>query len=239
MKAAGPQGEYGAEYEKYLNERLGKSGERLSRDERMAMAKGFLKFASTPSPGGIGQAAAAGLGEYATGIEAARKTQDTMEAETQKARIELDKARRAEARGDVAGAREAYDKYEDRMNRIQAAQIGASSAGAPQRYTEQQIQKVMSENPGMTYADAMARVAGAGRTENVDVQRAKAALTGINEALVGLSKKDPAYAELMTRRAEIIKFLTPGGGIGGGQATQTAGATPSDIQNILNKYPPR
>ena len=241
MKEAGPKGEAGAEYEKYLAERLGKSGERLSRDERMAMAKGFLKFASTPSPGGIGQAAAAGLGEYVTGIEGARKAQDTMEAEAQKARMELDKARRAEQRGDVTGAREAYDKYEDRMTRIQAAQIGASTAGAPQRYTEQQIRNVMAENPGMSYSDALTRVAGAGRMESVEVQRAKAGLEGINEAILSFrgDKKSPEYAALLTRRAEIIKFLTPGGGIGGGQATQTAGTIPSDIQNILSKYPSR
>ena len=239
MKEAGPKGEAGAEYEKYLAERLGKSGERLSRDERMAMAKGFLKFASTPSPGGIGQAAAAGLGEYVTGIEGARKAQDTMEAEAQKARMELDKARRAEQRGDVTGAREAYDKYEDRMTRIQAAQIGASTAGAPQRYTEQQIRNVMAENPGMSYSDALTRVAGAGRMESVEVQRAKVALASIDDRLGLMGKKDPRRADLEAQRAEIIRLLTPGGGIGGGQATQTAGTIPSDIQNILSKYPSR
>jgi len=225
LKEAGPKGQAGAEYEKYLTERLGKSSERLSRDERMAIAKGFLKFGSTAAPGGIGQAALTGLYEYATGVEGARKAQDTMEAEAQKARMELDKARRAEERGDAAGAREAYDKYQDRINRLQASQISAGAAGAPQRYTEQQIQRVMAENPGMSYSDAMARVAGAGRTENVDVQRAKAALTGINEALVGLSKKDPVYAELMARRTELLKFLTPGGGIGGGQGELPQGVT--------------
>ena len=237
-KALGPQGQLGAEYEKYLAERLGKSGERLSRDERMAMAKGFLKFASTPSPGGIGQAAAAGLGEYVTGIEGARKAQDTIEAEAQKARMELDKGRRAEDRGDVAGAQESYDKVEDRINRVRTAQIGASTAGAPQRYTEQQIKNVMAENPGMSYTEALTRVAGAGRMENVEVQRAKAGLEGINEAILSFrgDKKGPEYAALLARRTEIIKFLTPGGGIGGGQATQTAGTVPKDIQGILNRY---
>jgi hypothetical protein len=239
LKEVGPKGQAGAEYEKYLTERLGKSGERLSRDERMAMAKGFLKFASTPAPGGIGQAAAAGLGEYATGIEAARKSQDTMEAEAQKARMELDKARRAEQRGDAAGAREAYDKYEDRMSRIQAAQIGAGAAGAPQRYTEQQIRNVMAENPGMSYGEAMTRVAGAGRMENVEVQRAKAALASIDESLGLMGKKDPRRAELEAQRAEIIRLLTPGGGVGGGQATQTSVVVPKDIQSILSKYPQR
>jgi hypothetical protein len=225
LKEAGPKGQAGAEYEKYLTERLGKSGERLSRDERMAMAKGFLKFASTPAPGGIMQAAAAGLGEYATGIEGARKAQDTMEAEAQKARMELDKARRAEERGDAAGAREAYEKYQDRINRLQASQISAGAAGAPQRYTEQQIRNVMAENPGMSYGEAMTRVAGAGRMENVEVQRAKAALEQINNSLLFMKKDDPRRAELEAQRQQILGILTSGGGIGGGQGGVPQGVT--------------
>jgi len=225
LKEAGPKGQAGAEYEKYLTERLGKSSERLSRDERMAMAKGFLKFASTPAPGGIMQAAAAGLGEYATGVEGARKAQDTMEAEAQKARMELDKARRAEERGDAAGAREAYDKYQDRINRLQASQISAGSAGAAQRYTEQQIRNVMAENPGMSYSEAMTRVAGAGRMESVEVQRAKAALEQINNALLFMKKDDPRRTELEAQRQQIIGTLTPGGGIGGGQGGVPQGVT--------------
>jgi hypothetical protein len=83
----------------------------------------------------------------------------------------------------------------------------------------------MAENPGMGYTEALTRVAGAGRMENVEVQRAKAGLEGINEAILSFrgDKKGPEYAALLARRTEIIKFLTPGGGIGGGQATQTAG----------------
>jgi len=223
LKEAGPKGQAGVEYEKYLTERLGKSGERLSRDERMAMAKGFLKFGSTAGP--IGKAALEGLGEYATGIEGARKAQDTMEAEAQKARMELDKARRAEERGDAAGAREAYEKYQDRINRLQASQISAGAAGASQRYTEQQIQKVMAENPGMSYGEAMTRVAGAGRMESVEVQRAKAALEQINTALLFMKKDDPRRAELEAQRQQIIGTLTPGGGIGGGQGGVPQGVT--------------
>ena len=218
IKGAGPKGQFGAEYEKFLEERLGKSAERLSRDERMAMAKGFLKFASTPAPGGIGQAAAAGLTEYATGVEAARKTQDTMEAEAQKARMELDKARRAEERGDVAAAREAYDKYEDRMNRIKTAQISAGATGQAGRFEKEAIERVMAENPGMKFADALQLVRGAGRFESTEVQKAKVALEDINQTLLSMGKKDPRRAELEARRQEILKLLTPGGGIGGGQA---------------------
>ena len=244
IKEAGPKGQFGAEYEKFLEDRLGKSAERLSRDERMAMAKGFLKFASTPAPGGIGQAAAAGLTEYATGVEAARKTQDTMEAEAQKARMELDKARRAEERGDVAAAREAYDKYEDRMSRIQAAQISAGAAGQAGRFEKEAVERVMTENPGMKFAEALQVVRGAGRFESTEVQRMKAAQDALNKSIPYLkasaSKKPEDQARALQIRNEIYAnfgLMAPGGGIGGGQGggTQTANV-PKDIQSILNRY---
>jgi len=235
IKEAGPKGQFGAEYEKFLEERLGKSAERLGRDERMAMAKGFLKFASTPAPGGIGQAAAAGLTEYATGVEAARKSQETMENEARKAQMELDKARRAEARGDVAAAREAYDKYEDRVSRIQAAQISAGAAGQAGRFEREAVERVMAENPGMKFADALQVVRGAGRFESTEAQKAKIALASIDERLGLMGKKDPRRAELEAQRAEIIRLLTPGGGIGGGQASggQSPGILRFDAQGNL------
>jgi vacuolar-type H+-ATPase subunit E/Vma4 len=223
IKEAGPKGEVGAQFEQYLDERLGKSAERLARDERMAMAKGFLKFASTPAPGGIGQAAAAGLTEYATGVEAARKAQDTMENEAQKARMELDKARRAEERGDVAAAQEAYNKYEDRMNRIKTAQISAGAAGQAGRFEREAVERVMAENPGMKFADALQIVKGAGRFESNELQRAKAALEQINNSLLFMKKDDPRRAELEAQRQQILGMLTPGGGIGGGQGAPAGG----------------
>jgi len=242
IKGAGPKGQMGAEYEKFLEDRLGKSAERLSRDERMAMAKGFLKFASTPAPGGIGQAAAAGLTEYATGVEAARKSQETMENEARKAQMELNKARRAEERGDVAAAQEAYGKYEDRMSRIQAAQISASAAGAAQKAEAAKVERVMRDNPGMTYLDALQAVGSAGRFESNEVQRMKAAQDALNKSIPYLkasaSKKPEDQARALQIRNEIYAnfgLMAPGGGIGGGQAT----GVPGDIQSILNKYPPQ
>jgi hypothetical protein len=132
--------------------------------------------------------------------------------------MELDKARRAEERGDVAAAREAYDKYEDRMNRIKTAQISAGAAGQAGRFEKEAVERVMAENPGMKFADALQIVKGAGRFESTEVQKAKVALEDINQALLSMGKKDPRRAELEARRQEILKLLTPGGGIGGGQA---------------------
>lgn len=241
IKEAGPKGQVGEDYEKFLEQYSGDTG-RLSRKERLAMAKGFLKFGSTAGP--VGKAAIEGIGEYATGAEAAREAEDKIKSETAKARMELDKARRAESRGDVAAAREAYDKYEDRMNRLQTAQIGASTAGAPQRYIEQQIQKVMAENPGMTYTEAMTRVAGAGRMESVEVQRAKAAQEALSKNIPYLrlmqSKKPEDQAKAKQIRDEIFGnfgLLAPGGGIGGGQGGggQGPGILRFDAQGNLIK----
>ena len=95
----------------------------------MAMAKGFLKFASTPSPGGIGQAAAAGLSEYATGVEAAREAEDKLKFETAKIKADIDKARRAEARGDVDAAQKAYDSAENRQLKVAEMQNQLKVAG--------------------------------------------------------------------------------------------------------------
>jgi hypothetical protein len=125
QKKLGPKGELGADFEKFLSEYVGDS-DRLSRKERMAMAKGFLKFASTPAPGGIMQAAAAGLGEYATGVEAAKDAEDKIKFETAKIKGDLDKARRAEARGDVDAAQKAYDSAANRENQIKVAQMQLS-----------------------------------------------------------------------------------------------------------------
>jgi hypothetical protein len=122
QKELGPKGQFGEEFEKFLGDYVG-DPDRLSRKERMAAAKGFLKFASTPAPGGIMQAAAAGLGEYATGVESARDAEDKIKFETAKIKSDLDKARRAEQRGDVEGAQKAYDSAANRDSQLKVAQM--------------------------------------------------------------------------------------------------------------------
>jgi hypothetical protein len=140
QKELGPKGQYGEEFEKFLGDYVGDK-DRLSRKERMAMAKGFLKFASTPSPGGIGQAAAAGLSEYATGVEAAREAEDKVKFETAKIKADIDKARRAEARGDIDAAQKAYDSAENRQLRIAEMQnqlkVAGISASRPSDFERQ------------------------------------------------------------------------------------------------------
>jgi hypothetical protein len=120
QKELNPKGQVGEGFEKFIDEYTGDK-DRLSRKERLAMAKGFLKFGSTAGP--IGKAAIEGFGEYATGAEAARDAEDKIKFETAKIKGDLDKARRAEQRGDVEGAQKAFDSAANRENQIKVAQM--------------------------------------------------------------------------------------------------------------------
>ena len=124
--------------------------------------------------------------------------------------------RRAESRGDVKLASELEDKIKDRQNKIQTAQISASSAGASGRQEQATIDRVMKENPGMSYLDALQAVKGAGKVEGVDVQKAKLLLKDINEQIFALGadpKKNAAkIAELEQQRNAINQAMSVGGG---------------------------
>ena len=220
-KALGPKGQVGEEFEKYLTERLGKQTERSAAEERERRAKFFLEMGGDPM--GYLSGARKGAMGYIADTAAGRKAQDAMEGEAQKARMELEKARRAEERGDIAGAQEARDKAIDHdLKRQQIAATGAT-AGAATRFEKEAIERVMAENPNMKFAEALQLVRGAGRFETTEVQKAKAALASIDDRLGLMGKKDPRRAELEAQRAEIIRLLTPGGGVGGGQTAQNTG----------------
>jgi len=120
QRELGPKGQVGEGFEKFIDEYTGDK-DRLSRKERMAMAKGFLEFGSTAGP--IGTAAIKGLGTYATGAEAARDAEDKIKFETAKIKGDLDKARRAEQRGDVEGAQKAFDSAANRDNQRKIAEM--------------------------------------------------------------------------------------------------------------------
>ena len=133
QRELGPKGQVGEGFEKFIDEYTGDK-DRLSRKERMAMAKGFLEFGSTAGP--IGKAAIKGLGEYATGVEAARDAEDKIKFETAKIKGDLDKARRAEQRGDVEGAQKAFDSAANRENQIKVAQMQLARSSEFERQYE-------------------------------------------------------------------------------------------------------
>jgi hypothetical protein len=229
LRKEGPQGELGADYLKRLQDLESGADKRLSRADKLAMAKGFLKFGSTPAPGGIGQAAVAGLGEYTEGYSKALESDEKFRMENAKLQSDIQNLRRAEERGDVKLAAELQEKIADRANRLQTANISAAASGRAGVREDAYVKQLMAQ--GMSLEQALQAVKGAGKAESNDIARAKAALAQINEELLLLKKDDPRRAALMAQRDQITKALTSGGSM------QTAsGGVPKDIQGILNRY---
>jgi hypothetical protein len=215
LRKEGPQGEFGADYIKTLEENLAGAGKRLSDADRRAMAKGFLKFGSTPAPGGIGQAAVAGLSEYLDASTKALESDEKYKAELNKQKQDVLALQRAEERGDVKLASEIQDRMADRANRLQTANISAAASGRTGAREDAYVKQLMAQ--GMSLEQALQAVKGAGKAESNDIARAKAALTQINEQLLTMKKDDPSRAALIAQRDQITQMLMSGG------STQTAG----------------
>jgi hypothetical protein len=102
-----------------LEERQAGLGKQNEADRYLRMAEAFAKFGSTAGPM-LGVASEA-LGGFAKGEGAARKEQDKMQVEGMKVQADLEKARRAEARGDLDAAEKLYTSAADRESRRQIA----------------------------------------------------------------------------------------------------------------------
>jgi hypothetical protein len=208
LRKEGPQGELGSGYLEKLKEFEAGADKRLSKAEKIAMAKGFLKFGATPAPGGIGQAAIAGLGEYTEGYGKAIESDEKFKMENAKLQSDIENLRRAEERGDVKLAAELQEKIADRANRLQTANISAAASGRTGAREDAYVKQLMAQ--GMTLEQALQAVKGAGRAESNDINRAKAALAQINEELLLLKKDDPRRATLMAQRDQITRALSSG-----------------------------
>jgi hypothetical protein len=117
-------GEKNAAFMKALEERQAGLGKQNESDRYLRAAEAFAKFGSTAGP--IGKAASEALGGFAKGEAAARKDQDKMQLEGMKMQADLEKARRAEERGDLDAAEKFYSSAEDRKNRLDVANQSAN-----------------------------------------------------------------------------------------------------------------
>lgn len=229
LRKEGPQGTFGADRLADLSKFESGADKRLSRSKDLAQAMGFLEFGGTPAPGGIGQAAVAGLKKYTEGYGKALESDEKYREELSKQKQDVLALQRAEERGDVKLAADLQDKIADRANRLQTANISASASRSAGAREEAYVKQLMAQ--GMTLEQALQAVKGAGRAESNDIVRAKAALAQINEQLLVMKKDDPARAALIAQRDQITQALAAGPG------TQTASAgVPKDIQGILSKY---
>ena len=224
LRKEGPQGELGSDYLKTLEENLSGAGNRMSKAEKLAMARGFIKFGTEASPGGIGTAALKGLGEYAEGYGKALESDEKYKAEINKQKQDILALRRAEERGDVKLASEIQEKIADRANRLQTAQIGAAASHSAGAREDKAIQQIMKDK-GLSYADAYQFVKGAGKVETNEIASAKVLLANIESNLFNLMadpKKNAAkIAELEQKRNAINQALSANmkigqGGAGGG-----------------------
>jgi hypothetical protein len=229
LRKEGPKGELGSDYLKRLQDLESGADKRLSKADRLAMAKGFLKFGSTPAPGGIGQAAVAGFSEYADQYGKAVESDEKFRMENAKLQSDIQNLRRAEERGDVKLAAELQEKIEDRANRLQTANISASAATSSRAQDAAYVKQLMAQ--GMSLEQALQAVKGAGKAESNDIAKAKVVLAQINDRLTFMKKDDPERAALIAQRDQITRALMSGAG------AQTASTgVPKDIQGILNKY---
>jgi hypothetical protein len=203
------RGERSDAYMKALEERQAGMGKEREADRYLRMAEAFAKFGSTAGP--IGKAASEALGGFAKGESAARREDDKFKLEGMKMQADLEKAQRAEARGDLEGAEKFYASAEDRKNRLDTANIGAAAAGQASRFEKEAIARVMEENPGMTYVEALQTVKGAGRAESSALQTQKAVLASLDAQILTAKKEDkPA---LIRKRDEVYaQMLKTGGG---------------------------
>jgi hypothetical protein len=194
-------GEKSEAFMKAMEERQAGMGKEREADRYLRMAESFAKFGSTAGP--IGKAASEALGGFAKGEAAARKDEDKMKLEGMKMQADLEKARRAEERGDLDAAEKFYASAEDRKVKLIAAE--KSGTGAATKFEQEAITKVMEANPGMSFLEALQSVRGAGRAESTTLQNQKAVLASL-DAQILTAKKDEKPA-LMRKRDEIYNQM--------------------------------
>jgi hypothetical protein len=196
-------GEKSEAFMKALEERQAGMGKERESDRYLRAAEAFAKFGSTAGP--IGVAASEALGGFAKGEAAARKEDDKFKLEGMKMQADLEKARRAEARGDLDAAEKFYTSAEDRKTRMDAAKITAGAAGQTAQLDRDAIAQVMKDNPGMTYLEALQAVRGAGRAETTTLQNQKAVLASLDAQILTAKKEEKAA--LQRKRDEIYNQM--------------------------------
>ena len=204
-------------------------GEATSAKERANMAKAFLKMGANPRgflPGAIEGAESylTGAGEIAAGKEA----RETALAE---AKSKYSAGLRARAAGDIAASDKLFHEAAQLENQLKIAQgnnaatLGAASisaaahrdtAGAAQRYTEEQIKRIQQEHKAKTgqdlsYEEAMKRRTESTTTaaDSAEMRLRSAAAGKFSDWVSSGSLTDPIYQELVKKgdKAAISKYI--------------------------------
>jgi hypothetical protein len=197
-------GEKNEAFMKALEERQAGLSKQNESDRYLRAAEAFARFGSTAGP--IGKAASEALGGFAKGEAAARKDQDKMQMEGMKMQADLEKARRAEERGDLDAAEKFYTSAEDRR----AAMARVLAAGSKE---EQLVERAMKDPKFMEALRS---------TKGLDSRAQQAALVNYTKWESSAALTDPEYR----KRAKAAKGGDP----------QAAQALIDYKENVYNQF---
>jgi hypothetical protein len=226
-------GEKSEAFMKALEERQAGLSKQNDSDRYLRAAEAFARFGSTAGP--IGKAASEALGGFAKGEAAARKDQDKMQMEGMKMQADLEKARRAEARGDLDAAEKFYTSAEDRKNRLDVANQSAN----------RQVELIERAMKDPKFMEALRSTKGldskAQQVALVNYTKWESTASLTDPTLRKLTKAakdgDPKATQALIDYKEQVynQFLTRAGG---GAAPTGVGNAPlnKDQQALLDKY---
>jgi hypothetical protein len=193
-------------------------GEATSAKERANMAKAFLKMGANPR--GFLAGAIEGGESYLTGAGEIAGFKQAQETALAKANAEHAAGIQARARGDIEAANKHFDKEAEITKDLKVAGMQSAatmaSAGATQRYSEEQIKRIQAEYKAKTgkdlsYEEAIKRKTEATTTaaDSAEARLKTAAGNKYAEWLSNGSLTDMKYQELLKSgdQAAIAKYL--------------------------------
>jgi hypothetical protein len=193
-------------------------GDVVDAKERANRAKAFLQLGKNPR--GFGAGAIDAAETYLTGAGEIAGFKQTQELALGKANAEHAAGIQARARGDIEAANKHFDKEAEIKKDLQVAGINAAahrdSAGATQRYSEEQIKRIQAEYKAQTgkdlsYEDAIKRRTEATTTaaDSAEARLKTAAGNKYAEWLSNGSLTDMKYQELLKSgdQTAIAKYL--------------------------------
>jgi len=185
---------------------------------RTNMALAALKLGKNPR--GFGAGAIDAAESYLTGEGEIASAQKAQELAIGKANAERAAGIQARARGDIEAANKHFDKEAEIKKDLQVAGINAAahrdSAGATQRYSEEQIKRIQAEYKAKTgqdlsYEDAIKRRTEASTTaaDTAEARLRGGAAGKFSDWLTSGSLTDMKYQELLKsgNQAAIDKYL--------------------------------
>ena len=200
----------------FIKEGKARRESEAGKDRYLRMADAFAQFGSTAGP--FMSSASKALGGFAKGEAGAQKELRAADLADKRMAADLEKAQRAEARGDYATAQKAYDSYENRQvqreGHLKSAEASMYGADREARMIERAM-----EDP--KFLKTMQTIKG---NDSVAVQAIKTQLADIAQQIVFAGKDEDLKKKLMDQRAALNKRL--------GEISKTGDTTTAAAQEV-------